>query len=101
MEEIKFEYKYKLVRTKDNLTRYGDTLSWIGWNEDDTYKQQYDEPVIGASLVFDFTFVYYEWMTTRTFGYYEWMTTRIISFKQEENCLIFTTQNSEYKLYQL
>jgi len=90
MEEIKFEYKYKLVRTRDNLTKYGNKLTWVGWNEDDTYKQQYDEPVIGASLVFDFTF-----------GYYEWMTTRIVSFKQEENCLIFTTQNSEYKLYQL
>jgi hypothetical protein len=88
--DSELEYKYKLVRTKDNLTRYGDTRSWIGWNKEGTFKEQYEEPTVGASLVLGFSF-----------GDYVWMTTRIVSFKEEENCHTFTTQNSEYKLYQL
>jgi hypothetical protein len=83
------EHKYKLVRTKDNLTKYGNKLTWVGWNGDGTFKERYDEPTVGASLVLDFFF-----------GNYTWMTTSIVSFSEQDDCLIFTTQNSEYKLYQ-
>ena len=27
------KFKYKLVRTRDNLTKYGNKLTWVGWNE--------------------------------------------------------------------
>jgi hypothetical protein len=84
------KFKYKLVRTRDNLTKYGNKLTWVGWKEDGTFKEQYDEPTVGASLVFDFVM-----------GFYEWMTTSIVSFSEQDECLTFTTNNSEYKLYQL
>ena len=84
------KFKYKLVRTKDNLTKYGDSLTWVGWNEDGTYKEQCDEPMVGSSLLFNFTF-----------GYYEWMTSPIVSFTEQDACITFLTENSEYKLYQL
>jgi len=78
---------YKLVRTNDGLIKYGNKLTWISWNEDGTFKQEHDEPVIGASLVLDFAF-----------GNYHWMTTSIKSFEEKEDCLTFITENSEYKL---
>jgi hypothetical protein len=84
--------KYKLVRTRDNLTKYGNKLTWVGWNEDGTFKEQYDEPTVGASLVLDFRIL---------MGFYEWMTTSIVSFSEQDECLTITTKNSEYKLYQL
>jgi hypothetical protein len=81
-------FTYKLVRTHDNLTKYANKLTWVGWNTDGTYKEKYDEPTIGASLVLDFLM-----------GNFTWMTTAIKTFSEDKDCLTFTTQNSEYKLY--
>ena len=84
------EHKYKLVRTKDNLTKYGNTITWVGWNEDSTFKERYDDITIGASLVLDFFY-----------GDFNWMTTSVVSFEEQDDCIIFMTKNSEYKLYYL
>jgi hypothetical protein len=86
--QIDTDKKFKLVRSGDGLTNYGDSLMWISWNKSGGFKAKHDEPVIGASLVLDFMY-----------GTYRWMTTPVVSFEETKECLIFTTENSEYKLY--
>ena len=80
-------YKYKLIRSRDNLTKTGSKVFWIEWNENGTFKEQHDSPRIGTSLVLD-----------PAFGTYQWLTTPLQSFTEEEGSITFTTDNSTYKL---
>jgi len=82
-------WKYKLVRESDGLTKKGDTVFWIEWNEDRTFKNKYEEPAVGRSLIVDGNKYNYTWLTT---------TIKEI-LEQKENFISFTTENSCYKLY--
>ena len=79
--------KYKLIRSRDNMTVSGDRVLWIEWNENGTFKQEYETPRIGASLVVD-----------PSYGTYTWLTTVVESFTEEEGVITFNTTNSTYKL---
>ncbi len=81
-------YKYKLVRSRDNLTVTGQKALWLEWNENGTFKQEHKEPKIGTSLVID-----------PHYGTYTWLTTRMLSHTEEDGAIIFNTENSTYKLY--
>jgi hypothetical protein len=81
-------YKYKLVRTGDNLTITGNKVLWLEWNEDGTFNKDHTEPRVEASLVVD-----------PRYGTYRWLTTRMMSYTEEEGVITFNTENSTYKLY--
>lgn len=80
-------FKYKLVRSADGLTKYSNKITWVQWNENGTFKNTSDDIVFGASLVLDFSM-----------GNYQWMTTSVVSFEKEGNVINFKTKNSEYVL---
>lgn len=81
-------YKYKLIRSSDNLTVTGKKVLWLEWNENGSYKQHHDTPLVGASLVVD-----------PRYGTYTWLTSAMNSFiEDEEGVITFETKNSNYQL---
>lgn len=89
-EDLKVDpdYKYMLLRS-DGLRKKGNHVMWIEWNENGTFKNTYDEPAVGRSLILDGQTVNYTWLTTSVKEILE----------QKENFINFTTKNSHYKLY--
>lgn len=83
------DFKYKLVREQDGLTKKSKEVMWLEWNETGKFKDRHSEPEVGRCLLmspFNDTFT---WMTTDI--------TEII--EQEENCVKFKTKNSTYTLW--
>jgi hypothetical protein len=83
--------KYKLVRERDGLTKYGQEMGWIEFNEDSTFKEKHDEPAIGRSLMLDPHRFSFTWLTTSA--------TEIV--EQREDYIKFKTRNSNYELWKL
>lgn len=75
--------KYRLVREHDGLTKPGNKMKWIEWNEDGTFHSSHDEPKLGRSFMLN------DWMTTEV--------TEII--EQREDYIKFKTLNSVYELF--
>ena len=82
--------KYKLVRERDGLTKYGQKMGWIEW-EDGRYKELHDNLAIGRSCILDPHRMSFTWCTTSV--------TEII--EQKENYIKFKTNNSVYELYEI
>lgn len=80
-------FKYKLVRRSDGLTKYANSIIWVLWNDDGTFKEKSDDIIFGSSLVLDFSM-----------GNYQWMTTSIKTYTKEFNTITFDTKNSTYTL---
>jgi len=83
------QYKYTLKRLEDGLTKRGDRVQYIEWNEDRSSREAHDEAKIGYSLILDprmnFT----------------WLTTKIVEIvEQEDKYIKFKTENSTYELVQ-
>ncbi len=83
------EPKYKLVRERDNLTKQSARVMWIEWNEDGTFKEKYDEPAIGRSLIMSPFNQFFTWQTTTI--------TEIV--EQRDDYIKFKTENSNYELF--
>ena len=81
--------KYKITRTRDGLTKQGNVIDWVEWNDDRTFKAKHDIIGIGRSLVLDFNMGTFKWMTTPT--------TEILENK--ENYIKFNTENSTYEVF--
>jgi hypothetical protein len=84
------KFAFKIVRSRDGLTKYGNKLQWVEWKEDSTFKEVYDEIGVGRSLVVDFFM-----------GNFKWMTTQIQSFNKHDEAITFNTKNSTYTIYAL
>ena len=82
---------WKLVRERDGLTQYGSKIKWIEWKENGHFKEHYDVPSIGKSLILDPHRMSYTWMTT--------IVTEII--EERLDYVKFKTSNSVYELYKL
>lgn len=82
---------YVLVRENDGLTIKGGKIGWVGWNEDSTFKDIFDDIEIGRSLIVDPHRLSYTWLTT--------IVTDILDTKQ--NHIKFRTSNSVYELIKL
>ena len=82
-------FKYRLIRERDGLTKTGNTALWLEWNKKGLFKERYEEPEIGRSLVLDFAYGNYAWMTTSI--------TEII--ERSEKYIKFNTENSTYELF--
>lgn len=83
------QYKYTLKRLEDGLTKRGNRIQYIEWNEDRSSREAHDEAKVGYSLILDprmnFT----------------WLTTKIVEISQQEDKYIkFKTENSTYELVQ-
>ena len=83
--------KYKLVRERDGLTKYGQEIGWIEWNDNGTFKEKHNEPAIGRSCILDPHRMSFTWLTTSV--------TEII--EQREDYVKFNTRNSNYELWRL
>jgi hypothetical protein len=85
------EETYVLVREGDGLTIKGNKIGWVSWNENNTFKDIFDEIEIGRSLLVDPHRLSYTWLTT--------IITEILDTKQ--NYIKFKTSNSIYELTKL
>jgi len=82
--------KYKLVRERDGLTKYGKEMGWVEW-EDGRYKELHNEPEVGFSCILDPHRMSFTWCTTSV--------TEIV--EEREDYIKFKTQNSNYELWKL
>lgn len=81
--------RYKLFRKKDNLILTSKDIKWIEFNDDGLFKEDFNEPKEGRSLLMSPFNIYYTWLTTP-----------IKSFEMlNENVIHFFTENSEYELF--
>ncbi len=84
------QWKYKLVRESDGLTKYAGKIEWIEWcDEYGTGKASHDEPKVGYSLIIDRSIMTWKWLTTPI--------TRILD--NQEKYIKFKTENSIYELF--
>ena len=85
------EFNWKLVRERDGLTKQSKGVKWIEWNEDRTFKEQFEEASIGRSLIMSPFNPYFTWQTTTV--------TEIV--EQREDYIKFKTGNSNYELFKI
>ena len=93
LEDIvqKEEPKYRLIRERDKLARESARVLWLEWNEDNTFKDKFEEPAIGRSLLMSPFNEFFTWQTTTV--------TEIV--EQREDYIKFKTKNSNYELFRL
>jgi hypothetical protein len=85
-EELK--PKYTLRRLNDGLTKTGDKIQYIEWDENTSeYKSSHDDIKVGRSLMLE-PRMQYTWLTTAI--------TEIV--EQRDGYIKFKTQNSTYEL---
>jgi len=83
--------RYILIRKRDKLVKESVRVLWLEWNEDDTFKDSFEEPAVGRSLILSPFNRFFTWQTTTV--------TKII--EQRDGYINFKTKNSEYELFKL
>lgn len=91
MGMIEKEYKWKLVRERDGLTKQSEKVMWIEFNEDGRFKERHDEIAVNRSLIMSPFNDFFTWQTTTV--------TEVV--EQREDYVKFKTQNSNYELFRL
>lgn len=81
------KWKYYLER-HDGIQHRAQRIKWISWKTNSRFNEEHDMPEIGRSLLMDYAYGGYTWMTTTI--------TEIISQTDDE--IEFKTQNSVYVL---
>ena len=90
IEIEKTEVNWKLVRERDGLTKQSRDIKWLEFNEDGTFKEQFDEPAIGRSL-----------LMSPFNRFFTWQTTPITEILDVEEGIKFKTGNSTYQLFKI
>jgi len=85
------ELNWKLLRERDKLTKKSRAVVWVEWNEDRTFKDQFEEISIGRSLIMSPFNQSFTWQTTNV--------TEIV--EQREDYIKFKTGNSNYELFKI
>jgi hypothetical protein len=85
------EPNYKLVRERDEMLKTSRDIKWLEFNEDGTYKADFQEIAVGRSLLMSPFNMYFTWQTT--------LVTEIV--EQREDYIKFNTENSTYELFKL
>ena len=88
---IENEFNWKLVRERDGLTKQSKDIKWLEFNEDGTFKEDFQEVAIGRSLIMSPFNQFSTWQCT--------VLTEIV--EQKEGYLKFKTENSNYELFKL
>lgn len=84
--------KYQLERERDRLTKQGEQLKWVEWNEKGWAKELHDEPAVGRSCILDPQHMYA----------YTWLTTEVTEILEQTSATVkFKTKNSTYTLTNL
>lgn len=83
--------KYRLIRERDKLTKESAKVLWLEWNKDGTFKDKFEEPAIGRSLIMSPFNDFFTWQTTTI--------TEIV--EQKDDYVKFKTENSDYELFKL
>jgi len=81
---------WKLVRSRDGLTKHSVDILWIEFNENGTFKAKHEDFAIGRSLLMSPFNDFFTWQTTPI--------TKIIAATADSFYLKFETENSEYVL---
>jgi uncharacterized Zn finger protein (UPF0148 family) len=81
------KWSYYLERN-DGIQHRANRMKWVSWKTNSRFNEEHNDIAIGRSLLLDFAYGNYTWMTT--------VVTEIIL--QTENEIHFKTQNSEYTL---
>lgn len=85
------EMNWKLVRERDGLTKQSNDVMWIEFNEEGRFKDKYDTPAVGRSLIMSPFSQYFTWQTT--------IVTEIV--EERDDYIKFKTENSNYELWKL
>ena len=84
---------WKLVRSRDGLTKHSVDILWIEFNENGTFKAKHDGFAIGRSLLMSPFNQFFTWQTTSI--------TKILAATADSSYIKFETKNSEYELTKL
>jgi hypothetical protein len=82
---------WKLVRERDQLTRYSEDITWLEWGKDNHPKKRHKEPQVGFSLLMSPFNIFYTWQTTTIEEILE----------EREGYIKFRTSNSVYELFNI
>jgi hypothetical protein len=83
--------KYRLIRERDKLTKESARVLWLEWNEDGVFKDKFEEPAIGRSLIM-----------SPFNDFFTWQTTTVKEIVEQKNDYVkFKTENSDYELFKL
>ncbi len=85
------EPKYRLIRERDKLIKESARVLWLEWNEDGIFKDKFEKPAVGRSLIMSPFNDFFTWQTTTV--------TEIV--EQRNNYVKFKTENSDYELFKL
>ena len=88
---VENEFNWKLVRERDELTKQSKGIKWLEFNDNGTFKEQFEEIAIGRSLLMSPFNRYFTWQTTTI--------TEIV--EQRDDYIKFKTLNSNYELFKL
>ena len=84
--------EYKLTRKLDNLVKEASNIKWIEWDNLGRFKQWFDEPKVGRSLILDP-------VNSPLTMSFTWQTDEIIDITESTpSKIVFTTKNSIYTL---
>jgi len=82
---------WKLVRERDNLTKFSKSIKWIEWWEDNTFSNSFDEIKVGRSLIMSPFNDFFTWQTT--------LVTEVVT--NNPDYIKFRTEKSNYELFKI
>ncbi len=88
---IENKFNWKLIRERDKLVNQSKEVIWIEFDDDGLFKEKYDEPKVGRSLIMSPFNQFFTWQTT--------VITEIV--EERESYIKFKTENSVYELFKL
>ena len=85
------KFNWKLVRSRDGLTKQSVHILWIEYDDNGIFKAKHDDFDIGLSLLMSPFNQFFTWQTTPI--------TEIV--EEQDNYIKFKTKNSNYELWKL
>jgi hypothetical protein len=83
--------QWKLVRERDNLTKFSSDIAWLDWDAGGNFHEKNDDIKEGRSLLMSPFNSFYTWLTTEV--------TEIVV--NDPDYVKFRTKNSNYELFKL
>ena len=85
------QFKYKLIRERDQLVNQSKEIKWIEFKKDGRYESAHVDIAVGRSIIM-----------SPFNSFFTWQTTPVVEIvEQREGYIKFKTENSNYELYSL
>ena len=84
------KFNWKLVRSRDGLTKQSVHILWIEYDDNGIFKAKHNDFAIGRALLMSPFNEFFTWQTTPI--------TKIIAATADSSYVKFETENSEYEL---